>query len=233
MSEHSRSAVPAPSARFDTRAIATLGMLTALAYAVMAVCKVIPPVLGILSFDLKDTVMAIGGFLFGPVAALCMAILVPFIEFFTVSDTGWYGLIMNIIATSLFVLPAVIIYRRRHDTKHAVIGLVVGGLCLTLGMILWNYIITPHYFGMPRSAVMDLMPTIIGFNIVKSVCNAALIMLSYPPVSTALRKAHLVAPSKYTATGGQRPKFNYTPMIVSAVVLLTGVLFLLALLKII
>ncbi len=221
MSERSRT--------FDTKTMVTLAMLCALAYAVMAVCKVIPPVLGILSFDLKDTVMAIGGFLFGPVAALCMAVVVPFIEFLTVSDTGWYGLIMNIIATCLFVLPAVIIYRKKHNTKFAVIGLVVGALCLTLGMILWNYIITPLYFGMPRAAVMEMMPAIIAFNVVKSVCNAALIMLTYPPVSTALRKVGLVAPSKYSATGGEKPKFNYVPTIISAFVLLSAVLGLLAL----
>ncbi len=219
--------------KFDTRAITTLGLLTALAYAAMAMCKVIPPVLGILSFDLKDTVMAIGGFLFGPLAALCMAVVVPLIELITVSDTGPYGLIMNIVATCLFVLPAVVIYRRKHDTRHAVIGLVTGVVCLTAGMVAWNYIITPMYFNMPRSAVLDMMPTITAFNIVKGVCNSALIMILYPPVSTALRKAHLVAPSKYSATGGQKPKFNYIPMIVSAAVLVTGVFFLLALLEII
>lgn len=217
----------------DTKSIATLGMLTALAYAVMALCKVIPPVGGFLSFDLKDTVMAIGGFLFGPAAAFAMAILVPLVEFITVSDTGWYGLIMNIIATSLFVIPAVYLYRRKHSTKAAVIGLVVGVLCLSGGMILWNYIITPLYFKMPRTAVMDMMPMIIAFNLVKGFCNAALIMLLYPPVSTALRKAHLIPPSTYQATGGQKPKFNYAPMIVSAVVLVTSVFFLLSLLKII
>ncbi len=219
--------------KFNTRSIATLGLLTALAYATMVVCKVIPPVLGILSFDLKDTVMAIGGFLFGPLAALCMAILVPLIELITVSDTGPYGLIMNIVATCLFVLPAVALYSRKRGTKYAVMGLVIGVVCLTAGMGAWNYIITPMYFRMPRSAVLDMMPVITAFNLVKGVCNSALTMLLYPPVSTALRRAHLVAPSTYSATGGQKPKFNYIPMILSAVVLITGVLFLLALLGII
>ena len=217
----------------STKSIATLGMLTALAYAVMAICKVIPPIGGFLSFDLKDTVMAIGGFLFGPAAAFAMAVLVPLIEFVTVSDTGWYGLLMNVIATSLFVCPAVYLYRRKHSTSAAVVGLGTGILCLTLGMILWNYIITPLYFKMPRAAVMDMMPMIVAFNLVKGLCNAALIMILYPPVSTALRKAHLVAPSAYSATGGKKPKFNYVPTVISAVVLLTAVLLLLALLEII
>lgn len=215
---------------FDTKTLVTLAMLSALAYAVMAICKVIPPIGGFLSFDLKDTVMAIGGYLFGPMAALCMAIVVPFIEFLSVSDTGWYGLLMNIIATSLFICPAVIIYRTKHRTSAAVLGLAAGTACLTLGMILWNYIITPLYFGMPRSAVMELMPMIVAFNLIKGACNSALIMLAYPPVSTALRKTGLVAPSKAYAPG-QKPKFNYLPTVVSAFVLLTAVLLLLALME--
>ncbi len=234
--KNQHSASPASSGQYslsDLRTIATLGMLTALAYAVMAVCKIIPPIGGFLSFDLKDTVMAIGGFLFGPIAALCIAILVPFIEFFTVSDTGWYGLVMNIISTVLFVCPCVYLYRRKHKTSSAVTGLVVGTLCLTAGMILWNFIITPRYFGMPRSAVTDLMPMIITFNLIKGTCNSALIMLLYPPISTALRKARLVAPSRYMATGGQKPAFNYTPMAISAVVLISSILGVLALLGII
>lgn len=217
----------------SVRTLAALGMLTALAYAVMAVCKIIPPIGGFLSFDLKDTVMAIGGFLFGPAAALVMAIVVPFIEFLTISDTGPYGLIMNIFATAVFVCPAVYLYRRKHKTSAAVLGLAAGVACLTVTMILWNFIITPLYFGMPRSAVMDMMPMIIAFNLVKGICNSALIMLLYPPVSAALRRAHLAAPSAYVATGGQKPKFNYTPTIVSALVLLTGILLVLALLEII
>lgn len=213
----------------NPKALAALGMLTALAYAVMAVCKVIPPVLGFLSFDLKDTVMAVGGFLFGPAAALCMAVLVPLIEFITVSDTGPYGLVMNIVATALFVCPAVLVYRRRHKTSAAVAGLVLGAVCLTAGMALWNYIITPLYFNMERSAVMDMMPVITAFNLVKGTCNAALIMLVYPPVAAALRKVGLAPPSTAYAPG-EKPKFNYIPTVVSAFVLITAVLLLLALL---
>ncbi len=215
---------------FDTRTLTALGMLTALAYAVMAVCKVIPPVGGFLSLDLKDTVMAIGGYLFGPLAALCMAVVVPLIEFVTVSDTGWYGLMMNIIATALFVIPAVYLYRRKHRTSSAVVGLAVGTLCLTVGMIAWNMIITPLYLKLPLDGVMDMMPLIVAFNLVKGVLNSAAIMILYPPVSTALRKTGLAAPS--TAHGaGEKPRFNYAPLAVSILVLVTAILCVWAMLR--
>lgn len=217
---------------FDVRTLATLGMLTALAYGVMAACKLIPSVGGFLDLDLKDAVMAIAGYLFGPLAAFLMAVAVPFIEFVTISGTGWYGLLMNVIATSLFVIPAVCLYHRRRGTSGAVIGLTVGTLCLTVGMIAWNYVITPLYFKMPRAAVLDMMPMIVCFNLVKGVLNSAAIMLLYPPVSAALRRAGLAAPSR-TLEAGERRKFNYAPVAVSLFVLAGAVLAVLAMLEII
>ena len=55
------------------RMIVTLGMLVAIAYAVMWVCKPIPKVMGILQFDLKDAVIVIGGLIYGPLAAAASA----------------------------------------------------------------------------------------------------------------------------------------------------------------
>lgn len=215
---------------FDTKTLAALGMLTALAYAAMAVCKVIPKVEGFLSLDVLDAVIGVGAFLFGPLAAVCVSVVEAFIEMVTLSTTGWYGFFMNVISTVFFLVPAAYIYRRKHKTSAAVVGLAVGVVCRTVGMILWNYIVTPHYFGMPQAAVLDLMPTIVIFNIVKGVLNAALIMILYPPVSTALRKTGLAAPSQAHGAG-EKPRFNYAPLVVSVVVLVTAILCVWAMLQ--
>lgn len=215
---------------FDAKTLAALGMLTALAYAAMAVCKVIPKVEGFLSLDVLDAVIGVGGFLFGPLAAVCVSVVESFLEMLTLSTTGWYGLFMNIISTVFFLVPAAYIYRRRHKTSAAVVGLAVGVVCRTVGMILWNYIVTPHYFGMPQDAVLDLMPTIAVFNLVKGVLNAALLMILYPPVSAALRKTGLAAPSQAHGVG-EKPRFNYAPLAVSIVVLVTAVLCVWAMLQ--
>ncbi len=208
---------------FDVKTLTAMGMLTALAYAVAAVCKVIPKVGGFLSLDMIDAVIGVGGFLFGPLSVALMSVAEALLEFVSVSTTGWYGLLMNIISTTLFLVPAVCIYRRSRRTAGAAGGLAVGVVCRTAGMIVWNYIVTPAYFGMPRAAVLGLMPTIILFNLVKGVLNAALIMILYPPVSTALRRVGLAAPGKAQAQG-EAHRFNYAPLLVSVLVLITAAL---------
>ncbi len=215
--------------RYDTKTLVTMAMITALAYAVMAVCKTfIPKVGGFLSLDAIDAVIGVGGFLFGPLAAVLMIVVEALIEMLTLSDTWLYGFVMNVLSTVLLICPAVWLYQRRGKTSGAVMGLAVGVVFRLLGMIVFNYLITPMYFGMPRAAVVDLMPTIAIFNLVKGILNAALLMVIYPPVSTMLRRAGLVA-NKATEEGR---KFSYVPLVVSLLVLVCAVVAVLKMLKV-
>ncbi len=101
--------------KFGIKEIACIGMLTALAYAVMALSKLIPiNVAGFLTFDLKDVIIAICGFMFGPLPAVIVSVIVSLIEMVTISTTGPIGMLMNIISTCAFVVPAAIFYRSKR-----------------------------------------------------------------------------------------------------------------------
>ena len=209
---------------------AVTGMLTAIAFLAVLIGRIVPNVAGFLSYDPKDAVIAIGGFIYGPVTALIITVLVSFIEMLTISSTGIYGLIMNIVSTCSFVIPAAVIYRRMHSMKGAVAGLVSGVVCMTLMMMLWNYIITPLYMGVPRSVVAGMMmTTFMPFNLIKSGINAGIAMLLYKPLITALRKAGLVAASP----AGRSAAFNPRYMLIAAgvlIVFVTAFLFLIGVL---
>jgi riboflavin transporter FmnP len=59
-------------------------------------------------------------------------------------------------------------------------------------MILWNYLITPMYMGVPREAVVEmLVPVFLPFNLIKGGANAALTLLLYKPVIYALKRMKL------------------------------------------
>ena len=183
--------------RMGVKTMTSLAMLTAVAYVVMILSKMLPQVVGFLQMDLKDTVICIGGFIFGPLAAAVIAIVVAVVEMFTVSDTGIFGLIMNVLATVAFCCTASFVYKKVHSKKGAVIGLALGTVCLTVVMLLWNYLITPIYMEMDRAVVAAMLPTVfLPFNLVKGGLNMAVILLLYKPVVTALRRARLVPESQ-------------------------------------
>ena len=168
-----------------------MALLAALAYVVMVFIRI--PVISFLKYEPKDVIITIGGFIYGPLASLSISLIVTLVEMGTVSDTGWIGAVMNFVSTAAFVLPATIIYKKMHNLKGAVIGLVSGVVSMIIVMLLWNYILTPLYMGYPREAVAKMLPTVfLPFNALKGGLNAALTMLLYKPVITALRAARLV-----------------------------------------
>lgn len=190
----SQNAVSTRSARI--KKLVTLAMLTAVTYVVMLLCKSIPDVAGFLQLEVKDTVICIGGFIYGPVSAAVIAVVVAVIEMLTVSGTGPIGCLMNVLATAVFCCTASFIYKKNHSRNGAVIGLAVATVALTAVMILWNYLITPLYMGVPRAAVVEmLLPVFLPFNLVKGALNMAVTLILYKPVVTGLRKANLVPPS--------------------------------------
>ena len=172
------------------RDLTILALLAAVAYVVMFLSKLIPVnVLGFLNFDLKDVIICIAGFLFGPLAAAGISFVVSLIEMVTVSSTGLWGLLMNVLSTCAFVCTAAVIYQRNKSIKSAVVGLVAGVLLMTVVMLLWNYLITPIYMGQPRELVATLLiPYFLPFNLIKGGINATLTVLLYKPIVNALRR---------------------------------------------
>ena len=65
-----------------------MAMLCALAYLMMLVGRI--PVTLFLKYDPKDIVIAIGGFLYGPVSAFVISAVVAVIEL-PISDTSYIG----------------------------------------------------------------------------------------------------------------------------------------------
>ena len=201
-------------------------MLAAIAYAVMYFGRI--PMISFLKYDPKDFVMNITGFLFGPLAVFTVSAVVSTVEMFTASETGWIGLLMNIISTCSFACTAALIYKKRRDLKGAVIGLVTGLLLMTGVMLVWNYIITPIHLGYPREAVAEmLIPVFLPFNLIKGGINAAITMMLYKPVVMALRKAGLVPEPE--GTGTENKRINIGVILVSAFILITCIVLVLIL----
>ena len=194
--------------RVDTKKLTALAMLTALTYLAMLLSNLLPKVAGFLQMEIKGTVVAIGGFLFGPLSAALISVAVAVIEMFTVGETGPIGCIMNCLAACSFACPAALIYKKRHTLKGAVLGLSVSIVTLTAVMLLWNYLITPIYKHMDRAVVAAMLPTVfLPFNVFKGGLNMALTLLLYKPVVTALRKARLVPESQSTESTGSKMGF--------------------------
>ncbi len=167
-----------------------IGLMTALAYICMFVFRI---KVSFLTFDAKDAIIAITSLIYGPIWGGLTAVLVPILEFFTVSDTGVYGLIMNTLSSATFALVCGAIYKVKRDFNGAILGVVASAFSVTAVMMVANLFITPIFMGVERLVVVDMLPTLLlPFNAVKATLNAALTLVLYKPFTTALRQARLL-----------------------------------------
>lgn len=171
--------------------ITLIAAVAAMAIVLTAIIRFPITSLPFLKYDPKDVILTTAGFIFGPLVAILAAVIEVVVEMVTFSESGPWGAVMNIIATLSFSGIAAAIYHRKRTTKGAVLSLVCAVLSLTVVMALWNLVVTPIYTGFPRAEVIKLMPVIIPFNLIKGGVNAALIILLYKPIKSALAGAGL------------------------------------------
>jgi riboflavin transporter FmnP len=209
--------------KFDVKHLVLLGMFGALAFAVVSLIRI--PAVAFLKYEPKDVIIVMGGFILGPMAGLLISLLVALMEMGTISDTGIIGCVMNLLSSACYACTAAAIYKQRHTISGAVTGLAAGSVAMVGVMLLWNWLITPLYMGVTREAVEGMLLTVfLPFNLVKALLNSALVLLLYKPLTTALRKARLIA-----APEQKKGSFKLGIFLLSAAILATGILLLLVL----
>ena len=207
------------------RTVVAVGVFCALSYIA---CVLFHFRASFLTFDLKDAVMTIGAMLFGPLYGLAMTVIVALIEMLTVSTTGLYGFIMNVLASAEFVCVASLIYTRWRTMTGALVGTAAAIVSMTGVMLLANLIVTPFYMGVSAKDVAGMIPTLLlPFNLTKAVFNASLVFILYKPISTALSRAGFASVTHAAATDGPsgalakngEKKTAYSPVVIAAAVL--------------
>ncbi len=206
----------------ETKKITTVGMLCAMAMIVNLIISFpIVPMVSFLRYDPKDILIIIGGFIYGPMTSLIMSFICSIFELL-VRGGNILDVIMNMISTCSFACMAAFIYKRYHHQKGAIIGLICGVVLTTVSMLIWNYIVTPIYYGMPRSAVVAiLLPGILPFNLIKATMNAVVTWFLYKPLMNILRRTNLVESSLHQ----QKVYKGY--IIVAGMIFITAILFIL------
>ena len=168
-----------------------IAMLAAIAYLIVSYIRI--PVVLFLKYEPKDVIITIGGFLLGPMASFVISLVVSLLEMVTISETGPIGALMNLLSTCSFACAATLVYKKCHKLKGAILGLLVGSVTMICAMLLWNWLITPLYMGVPREDIQSmLIPVFLPFNSLKAGLNSALILGLYKPLTSALRRTRLL-----------------------------------------
>ena len=145
------------------------------------------PQVAFLEYDPADVSILMAGFAYGPVSGILVTIIASVIQGLTVSaQSGIYGIIMHVIATSALVGVSSIYYSKHKTKKGAMISMIMGCIAMVIVMIIANLIVTPYFMGVSVEAVISLMPFIILFNLIKAVLNSVITFILYKHISPIL-----------------------------------------------
>lgn len=161
-----------------------------------------------MEFDLANVPELIGGFAYGPIAALCI-IFVKILTKLALVGTGtmFTGEISNILLSVAFVIPAVFLYHKKKDKQSAIKGMQIGTLCATSMAIVTNVcFIFPFYAHLFQYTMEDLVAMctavnplvtnmvwvvvlgIIPFNLIKFGINSFVTKIMYKKISPILKR---------------------------------------------
>lgn len=185
-----------------TRLIAGCGMLTAAAIVLQYMEIPIPFIPSFIKLDFSDLPELIGAFAYGPLAGIFIAFIKNVIHL-AASQSGYVGELSNFLLGAVFAGVAGLIYSKHKTMKGALVGGIVGALCMAAVSFPSNlYIVYPFYYNfMPREAVLGAYQAIVPsmksieqsllvfnvpFTFIKGILCVIISMLIYKPLSPLL-----------------------------------------------
>ena len=176
----------------STKKITTIGVLCAMAMVTnLLISFPLVPAASFLKYDPKDIIIVMGGFIYGPLTSFLMSFICSILEIMFKGGNA-LDVLMNMVSTCTFACVAAYAYQKQHTKKGAIVGLIAGVIISAGVMCLWNYVITPIYYGWPREEVVAiLVPGILPFNLLKSGINAVITLFLYKPFVNILRHNNL------------------------------------------
>ena len=184
-----------------TRKILTVGNMTRIAMLTALACllDLIPgiPIVGFYKLDFSLLPVMLGNFSMGPVAGTVILALKCLIGW-AHSTTMGIGKLADFIMGLALIIPAGLIYARNKTRKTALIGMLIGTLCMVvIGVFANKFILIPFYAQMmPMEKILAmcgadsewklLLIATAPFNLLKGVVLSLITAIIYKPLSPLL-----------------------------------------------
>lgn len=183
----------------------TVGNMTRIAILAAAACildLLQIPIVAFYKLDLGNVPVLLGTFAMGPIPGIIILALKCLIGLLHSSSMG-IGKLADFLMSLALIVPAGLIYCRNKTRKDAIIGMLIGTLCMTVAGVLINkWILLPFYmtaFHMDMNGILAyagvngvdsewrLLLLVTGpFNLLKGVLLCLVTALIYKPLSPLL-----------------------------------------------
>lgn len=176
----------------NTNRFIKLSLLSAIAVILMYIDFPVIPIFPWLKIDLSDVPALMGAFAFGPLAGVIIELMKNLLILIVKgTGTGFVGEFANFLVGVALVWPAALVYKKNKTKKTAILGMVLGVLCIEVVGILANiYLLLPAYgMAMSKAELMQYVTVgLIPFNGIKSILVCGITYALYKKVSVSIFK---------------------------------------------
>ena len=176
----------------NTNRFIKLSLLSAIAVILMYIDFPVIPIFPWLKIDLSDVPALMGAFAFGPLAGVIIELMKNLLILIVKgTGTGFVGELANFLVGIALVWPAALVYKKNKTKKTAILGMVLGVLCIEVVGILANvYLLLPAYgMAMSKAELMQYVTVgLIPFNGIKAILVCGITYALYKKVSVSIFK---------------------------------------------
>ena len=176
----------------NTNRFIKLSLLSAIAVILMYIDFPVIPIFPWLKIDLSDVPALMGAFAFGPLAGVIIELMKNLLILIVKgTSTGFVGEFANFLVGVALVWPAALVYKKNKTKKTAILGMVLGVLCIEVVGILANvYLLLPAYgMAMSKAELMQYVTVgLIPFNGIKAILVCGITYALYKKVSVSIFK---------------------------------------------
>ena len=176
----------------NTNRFIKLSLLSAIAVILMYIDFPVIPIFPWLKIDLSDVPALMGAFAFGPLAGVIIELMKNLLILIVKgTGTGFVGELANFLVGVALVWPAALVYKKNKTKKTAILGMVLGVLCIEVVGILANvYLLLPAYgMAMSKAELMQYVTVgLIPFNGIKSILVCGITYALYKKASVSIFK---------------------------------------------
>jgi len=176
----------------NTNKMIKISLLSSLALILMYIDFPVIPLFPWLKIDLSDVPALVGAFGFGPLAGVLIELIKNIlIVLIKGTQTGLVGETANFLVGVALILPAAFVYNRKKSKKTAILGMVLGAVCIeVVGIVANVYFLLPAY-GMqmsPAESIKYITLGLLPFNGIKALMVSVLTYVLYKRVSVSVFK---------------------------------------------
>lgn len=147
--------------KIAVRPLVLSAFMGAVSAVLMAMEFPVPLAPGFVKMDFSDLPVILGGFIMGPLAGMrIIAVKIGLSFLLKGTVTMGVGELANMIGSVSYMLPAVLLYRRWHTRRGAVLSLAAATACAAASALIYNlFLIFPVYarlYGMSMDSIVAM-----------------------------------------------------------------------------